>query len=464
LVAFDANAPAVYRRHRQRGKGLGEGNAAAAMANSRRRRRVAVVVLGDVGRSPRMQYHAVALAGCGADVDLIGYGGSATYPMLRENDRIRCHLLRPPPSQPTAGSQPAALVSALLKVLKQSLQVLWWLVFALPRPDQILVQNPPAIPTLLLALVAARTRRTRLVIDWHNFGFSMLALRLGNTHPAVRLARWYEYAVARRADAHLCVSRAMQAVLAAEGNIQATILYDRPAEIFAPTAPADRCDLFRRLQAEIGWPAVPCPDGQRPALIVSPTSWTADEDFDLLLDATMQCDQFSWERERATGQGFPTLVVLITGKGPRRRQFEEQIRRLSLRKIQLRTLWLAFEDYASLLGAADLGLCLHRSASGIDLPMKIADMFGAGLPVCALNYGPCLAERVRDGETGLLFTTGRDLAEQLYELFKGFPHDRALLDKFRCNVSALRSPSWFDGWKAEAQSIFFGPEGAAVGT
>jgi hypothetical protein len=38
-------------------------------------RRVAVLVLGDVGRSPRMQNHAVSLATAGWDVDLIGHKG-----------------------------------------------------------------------------------------------------------------------------------------------------------------------------------------------------------------------------------------------------------------------------------------------------------------------------------------------------------------------------------------------------
>ncbi len=37
--------------------------------------RVQIVVLGDIGRSPRMQYHAISLAKQGAPVDLIGYQG-----------------------------------------------------------------------------------------------------------------------------------------------------------------------------------------------------------------------------------------------------------------------------------------------------------------------------------------------------------------------------------------------------
>jgi beta-1,4-mannosyltransferase len=38
-------------------------------------RSVQVVVLGDIGRSPRMQYHALSIAKHGAKVFLIGYQG-----------------------------------------------------------------------------------------------------------------------------------------------------------------------------------------------------------------------------------------------------------------------------------------------------------------------------------------------------------------------------------------------------
>ena len=38
-------------------------------------KRVSVVVLGDIGRSPRMQYHCLSLARHGFSVDFIGYGG-----------------------------------------------------------------------------------------------------------------------------------------------------------------------------------------------------------------------------------------------------------------------------------------------------------------------------------------------------------------------------------------------------
>jgi len=36
---------------------------------------VCIIVLGDIGRSPRMQYHALSFLKCGFDVDIIGYSG-----------------------------------------------------------------------------------------------------------------------------------------------------------------------------------------------------------------------------------------------------------------------------------------------------------------------------------------------------------------------------------------------------
>ena len=38
-------------------------------------KRVSVVVVGDIGRSPRMQYHSLSFAKAGFAVDLIGYCG-----------------------------------------------------------------------------------------------------------------------------------------------------------------------------------------------------------------------------------------------------------------------------------------------------------------------------------------------------------------------------------------------------
>lgn len=46
--------------------------------------RVQVLVLGDIGRSPRMQYHALSIAKHGGKVDMIGYHGKSIYKIGKE--------------------------------------------------------------------------------------------------------------------------------------------------------------------------------------------------------------------------------------------------------------------------------------------------------------------------------------------------------------------------------------------
>lgn len=52
------------------------------------KRNVCVVVLGDIGRSPRMQYHAQSLIREGYNVDIIGYTDSPVLDDLREHATI----------------------------------------------------------------------------------------------------------------------------------------------------------------------------------------------------------------------------------------------------------------------------------------------------------------------------------------------------------------------------------------
>jgi beta-1,4-mannosyltransferase len=397
-----------------------------------------------------MRYHALALADGSNEVDIVGYEGPAPSTELSGHARIRCHLLRAPwTGRPSTGSALFVLRSALTMFLQAAR--LFRALACVSKPDLLLLQSPPAVPTLLIGWVAARVRAAKLVVDWHNFGYSMLALKLGGRHPAVLVHQWYERRLGRLADAHLCVSAAMQTELKEAWNIDATLLYDRPVRLSWPAVGKEKTDILRRLGV---WPE-DRPPGRQPAVLVSSTSWTADEDFNLLLEAVAKCDQvIQVHDEGKPDQPFPPLLILITGHGELRGDFERRMRGLKLRKITIRTFWFSAEDYSALLRAADLGLCLHRSASGVDLPMKIADMFGAGLPVCALDYGPCIREQVRHGENGLLFVDSAELARQIYELFEGFPLDTLLLERLRRNVLARTSESWFDGWKREAEPLF----------
>ena len=77
---------------------------------------------------------------------------------------------------------------------------------------------------------------------------------------------------------------------------------------------------------------------------------------------------------------------MITGKGPLKSFYEEKISKMSLERTRVITAWFETSDYPLLLGSADLGISLHTSTSGMDLPMKVVDMFGCGLPVCAAAF------------------------------------------------------------------------------
>ena len=120
----------------------------------------------------------------------------------------------------------------------------------------------------------------------------------------------------------------------------------------------------------------------RPALLISGTSWTEDEDFSILLDALKQYDKMAENQSSR----LPKLVCVITGKGPLKAYYQEVISKTTLNHVQICTPWLEAEDYPVLVGSADLGICLHTSSSGLDLPMKVVDMFGCCVPVCAVDF------------------------------------------------------------------------------
>jgi beta-1,4-mannosyltransferase len=236
------------------------------------------------------------------------------------------------------------------------------------------------------------------------------------------------------------------------------VLYDRPPEQFTEAGDDRRDRLLEALSGLIPEDmAQACASSSedRPAILVSPTSWTMDEDFTLLLDALEECDAAiaQQEEDEEDDSVFPYLVVFLTGNGPMRRRYERRIASLKLRLITVCTGWLSDEDYAVLLGAADLGLCMHTSSSGVDLPMKIAEMQGAKLPTCAFDYGDCLAEMVEPGETGLLFRDSATLAQQIRDLFRDFPGGAVQLRSMREALRNRSRPRWSEEWDGVAAGL-----------
>ena len=104
-------------------------------------------------------------------------------------------------------------------------------------------------------------------------------------------------------------------------------------------------------------------------------------------------DPWRWRRTRAARKDGARLLSGIgrAGRGPQRAAYEARMAGLDLVHVALRTLWLEPGDYPLLLGSADLGVCLHASSSGLDLPMKVC---GCGCGAGVLAAGVLAARRI----------------------------------------------------------------------
>ena len=258
-----------------------------------------------------------------------------------------------------------------------------------------------------------------MIIDWHNFGYSILALKFGVAHPFVQLSRVYERTFSRSAAAHFTVTNAMASVLRKDYKITSPVipLHDRPQPNFQPLDAAQRLTFLRNFPETSS--RIDELEKGKLKLLVSSTSWTPDEDFSLLLTALKSYSDLAI----TTHPHLPEILAIITGKGPQKADFITQIKELDtegkLEMVDIRTAWLSNDDYASLLGAADLGVSLHTSSSGVDLPMKVVDMFGAGLPVVGWGEFEAWPELVKEGINGMGFGSATDLRDKLVDLFGG---------------------------------------------
>lgn len=284
---------------------------------------------------------------------------------------------------------------ALLRIIIQTLQLFTLLVFTLKNLKFVLVQNPPSIPVLSTVWLASLIRKFKFVVDFHNYGYTILKMGVKNKLIGL-LAEKYEKFFGRRCQYSFCVSDNMRQNLHKEWAVNAVPLYDRPTNKSLGSFSA------RAMLEKVG-----VNKGEKDIVIVSSTSWTKDEDFSILLNALE-------EYERTSTESSPYLHVLITGKGPEKEFYQKIIAAKSVvwKKFCVKTLWLEVDDYPKLLASCDLGVCLHYSSSGLDLPMKVVDMFNAGLPVLAIDF-ETIRELVKDGVSGYVFKDSAELCQKL---------------------------------------------------
>ena len=139
-----------------------------------REARAIVVVLGDIGHSPRMCFHASSLANHGVRVELVGYIESSPHSEIVDNANIKwqhffvwnlanifcccdCRLvsLFAPPSALNKAPRPLRL---LAKFFLLFFSLFYTLCFKTTfHADFLILQNPPGIPSMLICyLVSVR--------------------------------------------------------------------------------------------------------------------------------------------------------------------------------------------------------------------------------------------------------------------------------------------------------------------
>ena len=417
-----------------------------------------------------------------------------------------------------------------------------------PPPRLVYVLTPPSFPTFLV-IVVLRVAWSRLVyggsvrpffvVDWVNYGWSIIAMHraaascLGRV--LVAIVRFGEMRLFGPivGDLHLTVSKTMARDLHAHGVVNhkgfqplrsdlededvdaaaPLVVYDGVLPLTHPRGLGERMtffDAFVRAAAvtpqegEGGecdgtaaaptillepeqWPQWLSPGqnvfleevqsrssrltirqcANRPAVVLSSTSYTPDEDFTVLLEAVRGFDLTLREGCRRQGpSSFPERVLfIITGRGPMYAEVRDQIIELNSKHLvhcAILQVWFAdIEDYKTVLGCVDLGVSMHQSSSGVDLPMKVYDMFRGGVPVLARQF-PALPELVQNDVTGYSFDTADELRDELARVFAGWavdttpgppqgarrPAATALLCRLEKGVEA-----WWADWKLQGQLV-----------
>ena len=424
----------------------------------------AVLVVGDLNRSPRMLNHCLALTEAFPNINeisLIGYNGGDIRSDIANNPKIKQYHIRKGINK-FLSKLPRFLfiLAALIKIILQTLS-LTWILFRIPKFKFLILQNPPGIPSMLICWIICRLRGAKFIIDWHNYGYTILKV---NNRPnfLVNLAFKYEKYLGKKSDLNFCVSQAEKRDLKKEFNIDAICLPDRPVKgLFKFLNELEANDLYKNYPNELYSlidTHLPENKNLKPIVMISSTSWTPDEDFSMLLDAFIKTEEMIKESiedktqkniYNITEDKIKKILFLITGRGPMRDKFMDKVSEANLKYFDVKSIWLESDDYPKLLSLVDLGISLHYSSSGIDLPMKVVDMFSGCLPVASVYY-ETINELVKENENGFLFKNSKDLGKILknviIELSATGKCEKII--KFRENLhKELDKNDWVSQWK-----------------
>lgn len=375
-----------------------------------------VIVLGDIGRSPRITNHAVELAeNSQSIVDIICYNDTGLPPLLAKQ-KVRVWAL---------SGWLLSLVKLLPGILYliarlwiEALQIFYLLFFkARTRYGYLLVQNPPSFHIMMVLHIYKVLKNCQIIIDIHNYGYTIYQTR----NPLIRrLLKFLEIFWLRlTGNNFLVVSKAMAKEVQENWKLNNVIvLYDKPNKaLFRPITliekhyfleqfvefKTDRNEtFFTRLQGDII-----VEKEHRPLLLLSNSSFSVDDDYEMLLSALKKYDDNKKAKK---------LVLVMSGQGPYKALWKSKFEYTHFDKINVVFMWFEAADYPLMVACADYGICVHNSTSGVDLPIKILDLQSCKVPVLAYEYSSTIREVVTEETNGYLFHTSSDLADLLLRI------------------------------------------------
>ena len=403
---------------------------------------VAILVLGDLNRSPRMLNHCVAISESFPNINeisLIGYDSNDIRNDINSNPKIKRYNISKLINN-LSNFLPRFLFifTSFFKILFQIFSM-FFILFRIPKFQFLILQNPPGIPSMFICWIVCKLRSAKFIIDWHNYGYTILKV---NNRPnfIVKIAEKYEKFFGKKSHMNFCVSQAEKRDLKKNFGIDAICLPDKPLlGLFKFLTSEQAPELYKKYK-ELNTLL----DKNRPILMISSTSWTPDEDFNMLLNSLIKTEEILNKNNN-----LKKVLFLITGKGPMKENFMKKVNESNLKIFNVKSIWLDSDDYPKLLALCDLGICLHYSSSGIDLPMKVVDMFSACLPAAAIYY-PTIEELVKNEENGFTFRNEKELSKILKnaieEISKNGKWEK--LEKFRKKLKKdLNEENWVAQWK-----------------
>lgn len=229
------------------------------------------------------------------------------------------------------------------------------------RPAVCINSNVPVLSVAIIT-AAARLMRIRNVLWLQDFQAGLVAMSVGERHPAARIAKWLEHWCVRRADHVVTISTGF------EHEVRLIGAGDRVTTI-PNWAPIDELPMAEKQNP---W-AIANNVADKPVFLYSGTLGLKHRPEALV------------ELARRLGQVAPEIVVLVVSESVGVDWIEDQ-RTESDPLVNLRVLpFQPFEDLPNVLGAADVVIALLEEDAGeFSVPSKVLSYLCAGRPVLGL--------------------------------------------------------------------------------